>query len=180
MKDTKEIIKCPACGEVMEKISISGKNFKIDVCTQGCGGIFFDNREFEHFDEQHENIEDILLALEGKTFKNPTIHKHRICPNCLATMVTNGTVKSSCIIDVCYSCGGKFLDGGELEKIRNEFKSEAERSEAFNSFFIDKYTIELTEETLKNIEENEKKYQTQDELKPKKQTFGDFDSKKLL
>ena len=143
MRDTNELVKCPACGQIMEKISISGKNFKIDVCTQGCGGIFFDNREFEHFDEQHENIEDIMLALKGKTFNRPTINTNRICPNCLATMVTNGTVKNSCLIDICYSCGGKFLDNNELIKFRNEFPNEQARSQAFNSMFIEKYAAEF-------------------------------------
>ena len=64
-------------------------------------------------------------------------------------MVTNGTVKNSCVVDVCYSCGAKFLDGGELEKIRSEFKTEAERSAAFNTLFIDKYGAELNKNSEK-------------------------------
>ena len=77
-------------------------------------------------------------------------------------MVTNGTVKNSCVVDVCYSCGTKFLDGGELEKIRSEFKTEAERSAAFNTLFTDKYRAELN----KNSE--------------KVDSFGKFDYKNLL
>ena len=33
-------------------------------------------------------------------------------------------------IDECYGCGGKFLDNGELQKIRAQFATEQERADA--------------------------------------------------
>ena len=47
MADNLEEIYCPACGKKMEKIFMSAQGVNLDVCTQGCGGIFFDNREFK-------------------------------------------------------------------------------------------------------------------------------------
>ena len=41
------------------------------------------------------------------------------------------SVKREIQIDECYSCFGKFLDGGELEKIRAEYPTEEERSADF-------------------------------------------------
>ncbi len=54
--DTLETIKCPACGKEMEKVFIPSEGINIDICTNGCGGIFFDNREFDKFNEGHEDI----------------------------------------------------------------------------------------------------------------------------
>ncbi len=130
MADTKETLICPACGAEMEKIFVERANCYVDVCTQGCGGIFFDNREYKKFDEDSESIEEIKKALEGKTFKPVDSSYKRICPVCGMKMMKNSTsIKGKITIDECYSCGGKFLDYNELDQIRAEYKTEAERSQ---------------------------------------------------
>lgn len=68
MHDTLEQIECPACGKIMQKIPMSESGTMIDICLDGCGGIFFDGQELKHFDEQNENIKEIEKAVEGKTF----------------------------------------------------------------------------------------------------------------
>ena len=68
MRDTKEILTCPACGKKMHKVFIKETGFNLDICLDGCGGILFDNREFKYFDEQHENISEILEAIADKEF----------------------------------------------------------------------------------------------------------------
>lgn len=52
MADTLKALKCPACGKDMEKVFIPNLGINLDICTDGCGGIYFDNREFERFDEK--------------------------------------------------------------------------------------------------------------------------------
>ncbi len=129
MADNKNIINCPACGTEMVKIFMPDQNINLDVCVNGCGGIYFDNREFKQFDEQHENIDKIVEALKDKTFIEVDQTKTRICPVCGANMVKNySSVKREIEIDECYFCGGKFLDNDELVKIREEYPTEAERS----------------------------------------------------
>lgn len=131
MTDSKETLICPACGKPMEKIFIERANCNVDICTNGCGGIYFDNREFKKFDEQRESIEEIKKALEGKTFTPVDETYKRICPACGMKMVKNSTsVKGNIIIDECYSCGGKFLDYKELDRIRAEYPTEEARSQA--------------------------------------------------
>ena len=132
MADTHETIKCPACGMNMKKIFIAEAGVNIDICLDGCGGIFFDNREFKSFDEPHESLDDIIKEAENRTYKvKIDENETRICPVCGAKMVKNPTsVKGEVIIDDCYTCGGKFLDHGELTKIRAEYATEKERSEA--------------------------------------------------
>ena len=119
MADTKEIINCPACGKEMEKVFIKDANVNIDICTEGCGGMLFDNREFEKFDEKHENADEILNKVAGKEFTPVDENKYRVCPVCRAIMVKMGASQGNIQIDVCNVCGAKFLDHGELEKIRN-------------------------------------------------------------
>ena len=126
MADTKEILNCPACDKVMKKIYVSENNINVDICTEGCGGIFFDNREFEKFDEKHENAEEILSKLSKKEFVKVNEKELRICPACGASMTKVGAAGGEVEIDVCYSCGGKFLDYGELEKIR-EYENDTEK-----------------------------------------------------
>ena len=118
MADTTRKIECPACGCEMKKIYVEDAEACVDICTDGCGGIYFDNREFEKFDEPHENVDAILKELEGKEFKETDTREVRICPVCNVPMVKAGSGVSGVEIDVCYTCGAKFLDNGELEKIR--------------------------------------------------------------
>lgn len=132
MSDTEVTIYCPACGKKMEKIFIPSASMNVDICLNGCGGIYFDNREYKRVDEQHEDITPILEAIENKTFKPVNQEIKRTCPACGAKMVKNFSSANLAIqIDECYSCGGTFLDNGELQKIRTEFTTEKERTAHF-------------------------------------------------
>ncbi len=129
MADNLKPILCPACHNEMTKIFMPEQGVNLDVCLDGCGGIYFDNREFKMFDEEHESIDNIINAIDGKTFVPVEETKVRICPVCGAQMVKNySSIQKEVQLDECYSCGGKFLDRGELTKFRQEYKTEAERS----------------------------------------------------
>ena len=88
----------------------------------GCGGIWFDNREFSKF-VKPQNAQEILLKLNGKKFKKTDTDAVRECPVCHSKMVKNKySINSTIEIDECYNCGGKFLDNNELNEIRNSEK----------------------------------------------------------
>lgn len=128
MADNFKTIKCPACQKEMVKIFIPSEGINIDICINGCGGIYFDNREFYYFDEQHENIDKITKVIEGKIFEPVDETLPRSCPVCGAKMVKNySSVRKEILVNDCYSCGGKFLDNGELQRIRAEYATEQER-----------------------------------------------------
>jgi len=130
MTNTIQKIHCPACGKEMEKVFIDRTGATLDICTEGCGGIFFDNREFKDFDEPNEDISQIIEKVQGKTFVQVNEDNPRVCPSCGAKMVKNySSAKKEVQVDDCYKCGGKFLDHGELLKIRQEYQTEEERSE---------------------------------------------------
>lgn len=138
MGDTYETINCPACGHKMKKIFLKDAGVNIDVCTDGCGGIFLDNREFKLVDEQHEELDEIIQAMENNEFAAKVDENAvRICPACGAKMVKNATSdKGNIIVDDCYTCGGKFLDHGELTRIRAEYATEQERADAAVRAFL--------------------------------------------
>ena len=119
MSDTLETVICPKCGCEMKKVFLEDQGFNVDICLDGYGGILFDNREFKKVDENHENIKEILKAYEGKEYKETDIQEQLKCPVCGGLMVKNNSAyKSDFKIDECYLCGAKFLDYGELNKIR--------------------------------------------------------------
>lgn len=134
MNDTKEMINCPACGQKMHKVFMESGNCYLDVCTDGCGGIFFDGLELKKFDEQHENINELKEKLNGKEFIKTDETQTRVCPLCGNNMVKNFvSAKKQVQIDECYNCGAKFFDHGELTKMRGEYKTEEERRQDFLS-----------------------------------------------
>ncbi len=132
MADTHDTINCPACGTKMKKIFIPKTGFSVDICLDGCGGIFFDNREFQYFDEPDEVLDEMIVQMESKPYLvKPKQDAVRVCPACGSNMVKNHTsVNGNIIVDDCYNCGGKFLDHCELTRIRDEYDTEKERSEA--------------------------------------------------
>ena len=121
-------IYCPACGTKMTKIFMENAGFCVDICLDGCGGLYFDNREFKKVDENHENIDEIITAIKGKTFQTVNTTEKRKCPCCKGVMVKNfSSINKNIEIDECYACGGKFLDYGELQKVRAEFDNDEQR-----------------------------------------------------
>lgn len=147
MADTLKTLKCPACGKDMEKVFIPTEGINLDICTQGCGGIYFDNREFENFDEKDEDISAILSKIENKEFEKVDTSAERHCPNCGAKMVKNSTsVHNEIEVDDCYSCGGKFLDRDELIKIRTEYDTEEQRDEDILRYVYQRVGTELAEQ----------------------------------
>jgi len=126
MADTQYIMNCPACGKEMKKIFVEEAGINVDICLDGCGGMLFDNRELEKVDEAHENADKIFEAIKDKEFEPVNTEKPRICPVCNAIMVKNGAANGEVKIDVCNVCGAKFLDNGELQKIRDYANREME------------------------------------------------------
>lgn len=155
MADTHQTLRCPACGKEMQKIFVPSEGVNIDICTEGCGGIFFDNREYQMFDEKNENIDDVIKAIENKEFQQVDQSLPRHCPACGAKMVKNfSSIKQQVQIDECYACGGKFLDHGELGEIRKEYENDLERTADTMRYVYDNVGVKL--DSLYNKEPRKK------------------------
>ena len=80
-------MKCPRTGANMKEVEI--QNVKVDV-SEGCGGVWFDNLEFEKFDEAHESAGDKLIDLMASFSKgkgSPELSKRLNCPGCPDTVL---------------------------------------------------------------------------------------------
>ena len=144
MTDNKEMdLTCPACGKTMKKVLIPSAGINIDICLDGCGGIFFDNRELNKFDESHENADEILKLIEGREFQKIDESETRKCPVCHIPMVKMGSGTGGVQIDVCNKCGAKFLGNGELLKIREGGTVDTTKT--------DELMNALYQENLKNV-----------------------------
>ncbi len=160
MTDTKETIFCPACGKEMKKVWLSGLNLNVDVCADGCGGIFFDNRELKIVNDNADQVDELVAALDGKTFAEVDEAVERVCPACGSKMVKNKTNSDDMqqndfvVVDECYQCGGKFLDHGELERfkhkqaITNKEKAAADMQYLYSQVGIAEGSIERDMEKL--------------------------------
>lgn len=144
MKDTYENISCPACGKKMKKVFLNEQEFFVDVCLDGCGGIWFDNRELPKVDEKEDKITEIGEAYKGKTFAKVDKDETRFCPLCKQKMVKNNvSVKQEISIDECYACGGKFFDYNELEQMRNQYEDDVDRIRDIKKLSQDSVLMEL-------------------------------------
>lgn len=140
MVDTLDVINCPLCGKEMKKVFLDEQQMNVDICLNGCGGIFLDNREFNKIDDEHENIDEIIIAIKDKDFEPVVKNEQIICPICNVPMVEMGAGKSSVKIDCCNGCGAKFLENGELQKIReNESSKDEVLDDILENIFADSF-----------------------------------------
>lgn len=144
---------CPACENGLSEITVA--DIKVDVCKGGCGGIWFDNFELEKFDEQHEHAGAELLEVEKDPDINIDYEAKRNCPHCsdIKMMRHFFTVKRKVAIDECASCGGVWLDSGELRDIRDAFENEEARHKAFDEYFEDVFGETLRQKQAETEEQ---------------------------
>lgn len=125
---------CPACQSKMSEIIAYG--LKVDVCTESCGGVWFDAGELEQVDEVHERVDSRVLRPLGNQKVVVDRNRLRPCPRCPQTTLKRQLEDSlsEIEVDVCGGCEGVFLDFGELDLLR---KNNSQRGEA--SAVIDNY-----------------------------------------
>jgi len=122
-------MKCPACFHELTELQVGAVT--VDVCHGGCGGIWFDAFELQRVDEARETAGEHLLNIPRDPNRRIDPARTRDCPRCAGIKLMRHCFnpKSRVEVDQCPSCGGYWLDSGELEKIRNENQSaSAEKS----------------------------------------------------
>lgn len=127
-------MKCPACENELATKNI--EDITVDVCNGGCGGVWFDNFEFKKFDEPHESAGETLLDISVNESLNIEYGDKRGCPKCPDIIMRRHffSVKRKTEIDECPTCGGIWLDAGELRTIRSSFESEEEKDKASDEY----------------------------------------------
>lgn len=117
---------CPACGLSMVEEDFGG--ILVDVCKNGCKGIWFDWGELKELNENHEGVGRALEEALKSPRKNNTDRGPLNCPKCGIKMREHKYKNAKEVnVDECYACGGFFLDSGELKQIRDGYMNEQER-----------------------------------------------------
>ena len=104
----------------------------IDVCRDGCAGVWFDKQEFRDLREPASKAGDVLVALAGMPRVTVDAAERRRCPKCPNSVLMRhfSSAKRAVAVDECPTCAGTWLDGGELEQIRAEYGSGEARRQA--------------------------------------------------
>ena len=175
-------MQCPRCSS--ETVEKSNKDVKIDVCMEGCSGIWFDPFEFKKMDEMHESDEAFLAELaQGKLIKLD-LEKKINCPRCDNQPMFRRffSLKKSVEIDECPQCAGVWLDAGELTHIYSQFKNDDERNEQAYEIFEDMFGADLEKLASESVDELERNRRIARSLRflcpsyyiPGKQDWGNF------
>ena len=130
----------------------------VDVCEEGCGGIWFDKRELVKFDEPHEHLGEGLLDINVNPSTVVDHSKKRQCPRCEGVIMMRHffSVKRQVEVDECAACAGFWIDDGELKQIRGLFQTEAERKQAAHEYFNEMFGEQLTQLSKESQEKAEK------------------------
>ncbi len=136
---------CPACANSLEERTIDGVT--VDVCDGGCGGLWFDKDELQHFDSAQESAGSQLLGIRKDPACCVDKNARYDCPRCESVVMQRHyfSVKMRVQIDSCPGCGGRFLDAGELSAVRGLFSTDEERGAASDEFWAEVFEVELAE-----------------------------------
>lgn len=128
-------MKCPVCQNELKEFDAG--TFQIDICQDGCSGMWFDEGELEKCAAHNKPFPDSLLRMK----RSPNVlidrSKARGCPRCPSNQVMNRVEIDPEInfeIDHCDSCGGYWLDIGELQHMREQHEEMAEISSRLKAF----------------------------------------------
>ena len=145
-------MKCPACDNSLSNLMVS--DVELNICQNGCGGIWFDQFEFRKFDEPHEHAEEILGLQINRTCQPVHLEK-RHCARCEHQLMLRRfySPKQKIMIDECPMCGGIWTDYGELGQIRSMFKTHEEFQSCAKDFMEKEFGTELEDKYAEWSEE---------------------------
>ncbi len=127
-------MKCPACPSQLSEITAYG--LKVDVCTESCGGVWFDAGELERVDELHERVDSRVLR--PLTNQKVVVDRNRPkdCPRCAGKRlkIELEDSLSEVEIDICPGCEGVWLDFGELATLREHNTASGKRAQVIDEY----------------------------------------------
>ena len=115
-------MRCPACSSGLS--SLDANSIIVEICSDGCGGAWFDREELSKFDEEHEAAPFTLLRPMSNQKVVVDHSKTRHCPKCASSVLSKKLFDEEYMIDFdyCAGCEGVWLDLGELMTMRENNK----------------------------------------------------------
>ena len=121
---------CPACRRPLS--SLDAGSVVVQACTAGCGGVWLDAADAKRAEDPLEAIAPAVLLLRDHPGLTVDLEQRRICPTCAPVVMMRhfASGKRQVTIDECPTCGGVWLDAGELKRIREEYPTADARRRA--------------------------------------------------
>ncbi len=117
-------MRCVSCGG--ELVGKAACGLQIDRCDL-CGGIWLNRGELDGLvSAEDEDVRWLDLDLWAEAQKVTGAVSPRECPYGHGPLATLGYGDSGVQVDVCRTCGGVWLDSGELERIVDYLQEKAE------------------------------------------------------
>ena len=102
---------CPVCQGQMTEQDFGG--VMVDVCKDGCKGVWFDWNELIKLDESNEGLGKALQEALNHARNNDADRGQIPCPKCRIPMHIHRYQSAKEVnVDECYQCGGFFHDSG--------------------------------------------------------------------
>lgn len=113
-------MKCPACDRALTRLEIGP--VLLDVCQQGCGGIWFDAEELAKVSQTAPTGKNPAAEISRDPKLPVDEERERNCVHCRGVKLERKlfSLGSGVIMDCCPRCSGLWLDHGELDLIRAE------------------------------------------------------------
>jgi hypothetical protein len=91
----------------------------VDMCKDGCGGIWFDAGELRKLEKAGAGVGESLLDAAPAPGARVDPGKRLRCPKCVDVVLARhpSSAESPVLVDECPSCGGYWLNAGELRAI---------------------------------------------------------------
>lgn len=119
---------CPVCSKEMTQEDFGGT--LVDFCRDGCQGIWFDWMEIVRLDEVGEGAGENMQKALDLPHADDAARGPIKCPKCGITMHAHKYKAAKDVtVDECYSCGGFFLDAGELKAIKDRHMTEQQEAD---------------------------------------------------
>lgn len=139
-------MKCPVCEKEMVEQDFGAA--MVDVCLEGCQGIWFDWGELARLDENHEGLGEALQRALLQPPRSIERKRQLICPRCSTPMHEHRhRLSKQVFVDECYNCGGFYLDAGELVTLRSSCLSDAEKNLLVKQLHSAQHTSGFASET---------------------------------
>ncbi len=146
---------CPVCVKIMTQEDFG--SIQVEVCVDGCKGIWFDCGELAKLDQANEGAGPALKDALASPLVNHADHGDLTCPKCQITMHHHEyKSEKQADIDECYKCGGIFIDSGELKVIRDHHMSAEEESNYVQGLIDNLPSYHAAREDLNRAEQREK------------------------
>jgi Zn-finger nucleic acid-binding protein len=133
-------MKCPACFNKLNSLQIG--SLTVDVCQDGCGGIWFDAFELQRVDDPDDQLGNTLLEIKRDPQVTVDLTRKRECPRCENMKLKRHffSAQRRVEVDECPNCAGYWLDYGELQQVRAE-REQKEEQDGLRQAMVSSKTI---------------------------------------